>query len=408
MEDLLENLDEQDTDILEPVLNGVSVAILTILQDDDPEMKNKEGKEERQEGRKIKGKEGEKGRGKEREKMDNANLTTRHRSHEMTGSNEYKLSAAPEDGVSAVKFSPSASQFLLVSSWDSSVRLYDVTANTVRMKYQHSAPVLDCAFYDPTHSWSGGLDAQLKMHDLNTDQDTMVGSHDAPIRCVEHCPEVNVMVTGSWDRSVRLWDPRTPCNAGTFTQPEKVYTLSVAGDRLIVGTAGRRVLVWDLRNMGYVQQRRESSLKYQTRAIRAFPNKQGYVLSSIEGRVAVEYLDPSAEVQKKKYAFKCHRLKEEGIENVYPVNAISFHNTHNTFATGGSDGFVNIWDPFNKKRLCQFHRYPTSVASLAFNNDGTLLAIAASYMYEKGDVPHPEDAIFIRQVTDAETKPKST
>ena len=54
----------------------------------------------------------------------------------------------------------------------------------------------------------------------------------------------------------------------------KVYTLSVAGDRLIVGTAGRRVLVWDLRNMGYVQQRRESSLKYQTRAIRAFPNKQ--------------------------------------------------------------------------------------------------------------------------------------
>lgn len=52
--------------------------------------------------------------------------------------------------------------------------------------------------------------------------DTIVGTHDAPIRCVEYCPEVNVMVTGSWDRSVRLWDPRTPCNAGTFTQPEKV------------------------------------------------------------------------------------------------------------------------------------------------------------------------------------------
>lgn len=51
----------------------------------------------------------------------------------------------------------------------------------------------------------------------------------------------------------------------------------MSGDRLIVGTAGRRVLVWDLRNMGYVQQRRESSLKYQTRCIRAFPNKQVFV-----------------------------------------------------------------------------------------------------------------------------------
>lgn len=59
-----------------------------------------------------------------------------------------------------------------------------------------------------------------------------------------------------------------------FCSSLKVYTLSVSGDRLIVGTAGRRVLVWDLRNMGYVQQRRESSLKYQTRCIRAFPNKQ--------------------------------------------------------------------------------------------------------------------------------------
>lgn len=75
------------------------------------------------------------------------------------------------------------------------------------------------------------------------------------------------------------------------------------------------------------------------------------------GRVAVEYLDPSPEIQKKKYAFKCHRVKENGVELIYPVNAIAFHNQHNTFATGGSDGFVNIWDGFNKKRLCQFHRY---------------------------------------------------
>lgn len=121
---------------------------------------------------------------------------------QMTGSNEYKLNQGPEDSISAVKFSPSTAQFLLVSSWDCTVRLFDVVTNTMRMKYQHTAPVLDCAFYvgprflhllrlllelsthrelvhiiilssylqDPTHSWSGGLDAQLKTHDLNTDQ----------------------------------------------------------------------------------------------------------------------------------------------------------------------------------------------------------------------------------------------
>lgn len=65
-------------------------------------------------------------------------------------------------------------------------------------------------------------------------------------------------------------------------------------------------------------------------------------MSSIEGRVAVEYLDPSPEIQKKKYAFKCHRLKENNIEQIYPVNAISFHNVHNTFATGRVDIFFFV------------------------------------------------------------------
>jgi hypothetical protein len=56
----------------------------------------------------------------------------------------------------------------------------------------------------------------------------------------------------------------------------------------------------------------------------------GYVLSSVEGRVAVEYFDPSPEAQSKKYAFKCHRQGDL----VYPVNAMSFHPVYGTFATG--------------------------------------------------------------------------
>ena len=148
------------------------------------------------------------------------------------------------------------------------------------------------------------------------------------------------MVTGSWDSTVKTWDPRSSSCTGTYSQPDKVYTMSLAGEKLVVGTASRKVWVWDLRNMGFVQQKRESSLKYQTRCLSCFPNKQGYVLSSIEGRVAVEYLDPSPEIQKRKYAFKCHRNKDGDVEHIYPVNAISFHKEYNTFATGGSDGNI--------------------------------------------------------------------
>lgn len=69
---------------------------------------------------------------------------------------------------------------------------------------------------------------------------------------------------------------------------------------------------------------------------------------------------------------------------------------------------VNIWDGFNKKRLCQFHHYDTSVAALAFSNDGTTLAIACSYLdeMEHPPEPFPEPTIYVRYVNEQETKPK--
>ena len=64
---------------------------------------------------------------------------------------------------------------------------------------------------------------------------------------------------------------------------------------LVVGTAQRKISIWDLRKISSqtAMENRESNLKYQTRCIRCFPNKQGYVLSSIEGQYEMKiYVDP--------------------------------------------------------------------------------------------------------------------
>ncbi|PAA92390.1 hypothetical protein BOX15_Mlig005403g2, partial [Macrostomum lignano] len=324
---------------------------------------------------------------------------------------EVRLKEPPEDGISAVKFQPNSCQHLLVSSWDGSVRLYDVNKNSLRSTYYHQQPVLDCDFSEAARSFSGGLDCVLLGYDWTAGKDIVVGYHDRPIRCVHFSADTNQLVTGSWDSSVKLWDTRAPAFSSMHQQPDKVYTLDTAGHHLVVGTAGRHVLVWDLRQMTQPQQTRESSLKYQTRCLRCFPNKQGYVLSSIEGRVAVEFFDTNPEVQAKKYAFKCHRVKTQDAEEIHPVNAVAFHRQFNTFATGGSDCMVNIWDGFNRKRLMQLHKFPTSISALAFADDGSMLAVAASYMFEQGEESatgqqRVEDSVFIRYTSDQEVRPK--
>lgn len=55
----------------------------------------------------------------------------------------------------------------------------------------------------------------------------------------------------------------------------------------------------------------------------------------------------------------------------------------------------------------QITGYPTSIASLAFTPDGSLLAVASSYMFEHGEQKQQQpDQIYIRLVQEAEVKPK--
>jgi len=314
------------------------------------------------------------------------------------------LQPSPSDGVSSVRFAPSTN-VVLAGCWDSTLLLYDANGQGRHLNTFHSeGPVLDSAFLDNTHAVGVGIDQAVRVFDLNEPaSSTVLGHHSKPIRCANYAPPINTLFTGGWDAKVMAWDPRSGTGQPTATlaMPDKVFTMDLKDTKLVVGTAGRRVVCYDLRNLhGPPLWERESSLKFQTRALRCFPDGQGFALASIEGRVSIEYFDPDAEA--KKYAFKCHRIQN----TVFPVNAIAFHPGHGTFATGGCDGFVNVWDGKNKKRLCQLPSFPTSVAALDFNHDGTLLAVAASYTFEEGEKDHPADQIYIRAIGDSDVRPK--
>ncbi|CAG8475389.1 8397_t:CDS:2 [Paraglomus brasilianum] len=321
---------------------------------------------------------------------------------------QYELYDPPSDAISSVVFSPTNPHLLLVASWDKSVRLYDIQNNQLRQTYACSAAVLDCCFSDGAHAFSGGLDKSLTKFDFNTTNESIIGTHDDGVKCVEYCKDNSVIVTGSWDKTVRLWDIREKdASIGVHAQPNKVFALDVVQYKLVVAMAGRHVFIYDIRYMAEPIQRRESSLKFMTRSVKCMPNGQGYACSSIEGRVAVEFFDPAPDVQAKKYAFKCHRKIIDGVDTVYPANALAFHPIHGTFASGGADGIVNIWDGFNKKRLRQYPPFPTSVASLSFNFEGKYLAIASSYTFEEGEKDHPPDSVYIRPIGENECKPKT-
>ena len=99
------------------------------------------------------------------------------------------------------------------------------------------------------------------------------------------------------------------------------------------------------------------------------------------------------------------------MDKIYPVNSIGFNAKYNTFATGGGDGNVAVWDGEKRKRLWRLNKsLPTSVTSLAYSADSTRLAIAVSYDFSRGKNVESRllhyAQIIVREVSDDDIRRK--
>lgn len=317
----------------------------------------------------------------------------------------------PSDGISCLAWSPS-SNILAAGSWDKSVRIWEVASQgfagaqiAARMMYQHEAPVLCCAFSkDGQRLVSGGCDNKVKMKVLATQQEQVIGQHDAPVKEVFVVDEMNMVVSGSWDKTLRFWNAQQPSPVATLQLPERVYSMDMKFPLLVVGCADRHLLVY---NMQTIQQNPapyrsgQTALKMQTRCVSCFPDKTGYAVGSIEGRCSIAYIEDTS----KNFAFKCHRSNEE----IFAVNSIDFHPTMGTFSTAGGDGTFVFWDKENRQRLKQFNscHYPITVAK--FNAPGDMFAYAVSYDWSRGhevNSPSLPRSIMVHKIQEAEVKPK--
>ena len=272
--------------------------------------------------------------------------------------------------------------------------------------------------------------------DLSTGTQSVLSSHTAGVKSLAYSSTHSLLISASWDSTIHVHHPSSPSTAPptTIKLPSKPFSLSLSPTKLVVAMSSRALHIYDLAALAsdssaaavpaqelaganeYMPlttepwQRRESSLKFMTRAVSCMPNDAGYASSSIEGRVAVEWFDPSETSQARKYAFKCHRQPgQDGVDVVYPVNALAFHPVHGTFASGGGDGFVALWDGVAKRRIRQYQRYAASVAALSFSGDGRFLAVGISPGFEDGKEGEAEGAIkvFIRELGESEAKGKA-
>jgi len=132
------------------------------------------------------------------------------------------------------------------------VRCWEVQTATSqaipKASMSHDGPVL-CASWsgDGTKVFSGGCDNKAKCWTLQTGQSVQIAQHSAPIKNVFWVDDISCLATGSWDKTLKFWDGRTPNPIHTTQLPERVYCMDVKFPLAVVGTADRQILIYDLR-----------------------------------------------------------------------------------------------------------------------------------------------------------------
>lgn len=143
-----------------------------------------------------------------------------------------------------------------------------------------------------------GADKAARLLDLaaNGAPAQQVAAHDAPISSVRffETPHSNgpMIVTGSWDKTVKYWDLRQPTPVGSIQCQERIYSMDVKDNLVVIGTADRRISIIKLDNPMVIHQTLQSPLRHQTRVVSCLIEGTGFAVGSIEGRCGFQYLDP--------------------------------------------------------------------------------------------------------------------
>lgn len=154
---------------------------------------------------------------------------------------------APQ-GVRAVAVYPELRR-VAWSEWGRRINVWDIVSpDQTRFNLSHNCPSL--SFHPDGDRLAAAAEWGVKVFDLARKQERLaLKGHKGTVSDVAYSPDGRTLATGSWDSTVRLWDPETGAERACYQWPTgKVFALAYSPDGLRLATAGEKgtIAVWDV------------------------------------------------------------------------------------------------------------------------------------------------------------------
>jgi WD domain, G-beta repeat/TIR domain len=201
---------------------------------------------------------------------------------------------------------------------------------------------------------------------------TLTG-HSAAVTAVAFSPNARIIVSGSLDRSVRIWDAANGRLLRTLTGDSDGVTAVAflpSGQRIASGSLDRSIVIWDTTTGQSIR-----ALRFDPTYAWEVPPAVWSIAVSPDGtRIVSGSADASVKIWSEATGDLLRNLKGHGDV----VTSVAYFPNGKTIASGSKDGTVRLWDAESGQQLRVLNGHPGQVLAVAVSPDGKLIAAAGS------------------------------
>ena len=211
----------------------------------------------------------------------------------------------------------------------------------------------------------GGIDARL--WDLRTGRERMsFGPHGA-VASAAIDPTGKILVTGSWDRSLKIWDVTTGKSVKRISDAHQGYinsvTFSADGTKLVSGADDGMVQIWDAKTMEPLRLIRVSDSAVQ---VTEFSPDGKTILTASRDR-SLRLFEVSTGKQ----------IREFEQQHQWSILAARFSPDGMRVVSGSEDNQAIIWDVTTGQPIAELNGHTAAVTSVSFSADGKRVLTAS-------------------------------